>query len=159
VSISTHLRSEPKRTGSRFLPFIIPVRLLPPMILGGEDPTSSGKEPPRLSRHNLVCASRNPLRIAQMVLFREPFGPLWVTQVDRMDPVLLVHLSKRIVKAGCTLVAFSLIEHTEFNSPYGCLHALANPQLLADVAYVPLYGARADGEGASYLLVGLSPHH
>jgi hypothetical protein len=99
------------------------------------------------------------LRIVLLVHSREPFGPLWVTQVDHLDPVVLVHSSKRTVKGGCTLVAFSLIEHTEFNGPYGCLHALANPQLLAHVAYVPLYGARADGEGAAYLLVGLSPHH
>jgi len=31
--------------------------------------------------------------------------------------------------------------------------------LAADIPYVPLYGARADREGAGYLLVGTSPHH
>jgi hypothetical protein len=82
-----------------------------------------------------------------------------VTQVDHLDPVLLVHSSKRKAKGGCTLVAFSLIENTEFNSLHGCLHALAYSQLLADVAYVSLYGAHADGEVPSDLLVGLSPHH
>ena len=71
--------------------------------------------------------------------------------MDHLDPLLLVHSIKGTLKGGCTLVPFSLIEHTEFNSPHGCLHALANPQLLVDVAYVPLYGARADGEGMGYL--------
>lgn len=106
-----------------------------------------------------MCSSLKPLHIAQVVLFREPFGPLWVTQMDPLDPLLLLHSSRRTLKGGCASVAFSLIEHTEFNSPYGCLHALANPQLLADVAHVPLYGARADGEGAGYVLIGLSPHY
>jgi hypothetical protein len=82
-----------------------------------------------------------------------------VNQVDEVDPVQVVHLGKRVASGDCILASAPLLEQPEFDSPHGCLHAVANPQLGADVPYVPLYGARADREGAGYLLVRPSPHY
>ena len=112
-----------------------------------------------MSRHSQVCVSSKPLHIVLVDHSREPLGPPWVNQVDHLGLVQVVHVAKLVASEDRTLAPVSLIEQAEFYGSHGCLHAVADPKLDADISYVSLNGAHADEEVPSDLLVGLSPNY